>query len=54
MAAELKRNFNIDATLTPAGGGVFEVLAGQDCLYSKREKHRFPNPEEITGLIRDR
>jgi hypothetical protein len=33
---------------------VFEVRHGQALIFSKRQSHRFPEPGEVVGLLRER
>jgi len=54
LAAELKREFNVDAELVAGHGGVFEVSVDGRRLFSKRSTGRFPEDGEVTGLIRKR
>jgi selT/selW/selH-like putative selenoprotein len=37
--------------LIKSGGGVFEVLADDKLIFSKRKEHRFPEHQEILGKI---
>jgi selT/selW/selH-like putative selenoprotein len=54
LAAELKSNFNTDATLFAEGKGIFDVIVDGELLFSKYKLHRFPEPEEVTDIIRHR
>ncbi|MBP18298.1 MAG: hypothetical protein CMQ21_05345 [Gammaproteobacteria bacterium] len=54
MAAELKSSFDVDATLFAEGKGIFDVVVDGDLLYSKYETGRFPNPDEVSKIIRGR
>jgi selenoprotein W-related protein len=38
--------------LIPSKGGVFEVTVDEKLIYSKKEKERFPDEDEITQLIK--
>ena len=38
--------------LIPSGGGVFEIVLNNDLIFSKKQKHRFPDDGEIVSLIR--
>ncbi|MCO5177323.1 MAG: Rdx family protein [Thermomicrobiales bacterium] len=40
-----------DLTLTPSSGGVFEVMLGDDLIYSKKATGHFPDPEEILNKV---
>ncbi len=52
MAAELKQNLQIEANLVAGDGGIFEVRADGDVIYSKESIGRFPEPGEITALLK--
>ena len=43
---------DVDVTLFAEGKGIFDVIVDGTLLFSKYETHRFPNPDEIPGLIR--
>ncbi len=48
-------NFRYDIeeiNLLPKGGGIFEVTVNNQLIYSKKEKGRFPENEEVPTLIR--
>ena len=40
--------------LVPRTGGIFEIRADDDLLWSRRERGRFPELKELKQLIRDR
>ncbi len=49
------RNFRYDIeeiNLMPKGGGIFEVTVNDQLIYSKKEKGRFPEKDEVPALIR--
>lgn len=54
MAADLKSRFGIEAELIESGGGVFEVIADGDLIFSKRKLDRFPEHTEIFEAIESR
>lgn len=41
-------------TLIPAGGGVFEVVAGGDLIYSKKETGRHADYDDVAGPLKDK
>ncbi len=43
-----------DVTLTPSKGGVFEVMVGDDLVYSKKEIGRHAEDGEVLGLVREK
>jgi predicted Rdx family selenoprotein len=53
LAADLKKHFAVDAELKPSHGGIFDVEVDGKRIYSKHLTHRFPNPGEVDGLIRE-
>jgi selenoprotein W-related protein len=54
LAAALRANFGIEATLIKGGGGVFDVAVDDAIVYSKHDTGRFPTNEEIVGLIKEK
>ena len=39
-------------TLIPSGGGVFEVMVGDNLVYSKKETGRHTDYDEVGPLVR--
>jgi selenoprotein W-related protein len=57
MAQELLATFEVElggVTLVPGSGGVFEIRAGGDLIWSRHEQARFPDVAELKRLVRDR
>jgi selenoprotein W-related protein len=52
LAAELKKNLGVDATLTAGGGGVFDVMVDGKTIFSKKAVGRFPEEGEVLGKLR--
>jgi selenoprotein W-related protein len=53
--AALRETFrDAEVTLTPSGGGVFEVRVDDELIFSKKALDRHPGPGEIVGLLRKR
>jgi selenoprotein W-related protein len=53
--AALRETFEgAEISLTPSGGGVFEVRVDGDLIFSKKALDRHPGPGEIVALIRKR
>ena len=52
LAAELKKNFNVDARLTQGSKGIFDVKVDGKLVYSKFETGRFPDDEEVTEILK--
>ncbi|WP_330110601.1 SelT/SelW/SelH family protein [Methylophaga thalassica] len=56
MAQELLTTFDDEITsltLVPASGGLFEVRANDELLWSRKEQGRFPEITELKQLVRD-
>ncbi len=54
MASELLNKYGnaiSSFTLIPAGGGVFEVTKNENLLFSKMNKGRFPELDEVFELL---
>lgn len=52
--AELTERYghgNIDVTLTPGGGGIFDVILDGQKVFSKHETGRFPTYGEVPKSI---
>jgi selenoprotein W-related protein len=57
LAQELLTTFEKElgeVALIPGTGGIFEVRAGNDLLWSRKERGRFPEAKEVKQLLRDR
>lgn len=52
MEAELKKEHDADVTLDRGSGGIFEIWADGNLVYTKAETGRFPKPGEATDLLR--
>ena len=55
MVNKLLEEFEFDIgsiTIIPSSGGVYEVMAGDSLIYSKRETGRHAEYEEVAGPIR--
>jgi selenoprotein W-related protein len=56
MAQELLTTFEAEigeVALIPGRGGVFEVRAGDQVLWSRAERKRFPEIKELKQVVRD-
>lgn len=51
MAADLEKKYGFKAELIKSGGGVFEVIADGDLVFSKRKLGRFPEHSEVFAAI---
>ncbi|MFN7925595.1 MAG: SelT/SelW/SelH family protein [Bryobacteraceae bacterium] len=57
MAQELLSTFETELSevaLAPGTGGVFEVWAAGEPVWSRHEQGRFPDIKELKQLVRDR
>lgn len=43
----------IEVTLEPGFGGVFEALLDDALVFSRAERRRFPDPKELKQIVRD-
>lgn len=56
MAQELLSTFEgeiAEVALIPGSGGIFEVRAGGQVLWSRHERKRFPEIKELKQVVRD-
>jgi len=51
LAADLKERYGIRAELIKSGGGVFEVVHGNELIFSKKAIGKFPEHEEIFNKL---
>ena len=42
----------VEAELVRGGGGIFDIVADGDLVFSKYEVGRFPNSEEVLDKLR--
>jgi len=57
IAQELLTTFEAEIgqlVLVPRTGGIFEVRADGDLMWSRKDRGRFPELKELKQLIRDR
>ena len=57
MAQEMLTTFSEElgeVALIPGTGGIFEIRLGDELLWSRKEKGRFPEMREIKQMVRDR
>jgi len=51
LAAEIKKKYGVEAEVKPGSKGSFEVSLDGRLLFSKLEKDRFPEPQEIFSQV---
>ena len=54
LEAVLKQEFGVDAELVEGGGGVYDIVADGELVFSKHAANRFPDDAEIVELLRSR
>ena len=57
MAQELLTTFSTEIgelALVPGTGGIFEIRIGEDTVWGRAEKRRFPEIKELKQAVRDR
>jgi selenoprotein W-related protein len=47
----IRDRFGLEPELIASGGGVFEIRADEDLIFSKRQLGRFPEDGEIVDLL---
>ena len=48
----MRRVVGVEANLIPDRGGVFDVLIDGNLVFSKSEVDRFPEPNEISNILK--
>jgi selenoprotein W-related protein len=51
LAAAIKKSLGIDAELIPGSGGVFDVKADGQLVFSKKAAGRFPESVEVISAL---
>jgi len=54
LAENIKETYSYETELDKQGGGVYDVFADGELIYSKHAEGRFPENEEIIELIKKR
>ena len=52
MGDELKKNLGADIELIAGSNGVFDISLDGTMIYSKFEKGRFPQTEDVLNIIK--
>jgi selenoprotein W-related protein len=56
MAGQILEEFEQEIesfTLIPSGGGVFEIMVGDELVYSKKKTGRHTDYDEVGPLVRE-
>lgn len=48
----MKKAFNAEVELIPGAGGVYEISVDGTLVFSKHQAGRFPEPDEVIGLLK--
>ena len=51
ILSEHKNDFS-ELTLIPSSGGVLEVSLNDELIFSKKELERYPEKDEVEGLVK--
>jgi selenoprotein W-related protein len=51
LADALKKKLNIEAELIPGSGGIFDVKADGQMVFSKKVAGRFPESTEVIAAL---
>ncbi len=54
MGEELKKSLGADIELVAGANGIFDISIDNEMIFSKAEKGRFPEADEVIALIRAR
>jgi selT/selW/selH-like putative selenoprotein len=52
LAAAIEQEMNLQTELIQGSGGVFDVVADGELIFSKHKENRFPEHEEILEALR--
>jgi selT/selW/selH-like putative selenoprotein len=54
VAAELKKDFGVEPALIKGSHGIFDVKVDGKTVYSKDKTGRFPEPGEVSALLKEK
>jgi selT/selW/selH-like putative selenoprotein len=54
LAAAIEKELGIKAEYIKSGGGVFEVEADGQLIFSKKKEYRFPEDREIIEKLKEK
>ena len=54
MADAIKERFGIDAQMIEGAGGIFDVKADGEVVFSKHDEGRFPEHDEVLEALASR
>ena len=52
LADELRKEFGVEANLVAGSSGIFDVILDDEIVYSKSNSGKFPEPGEVTNIIK--
>ena len=52
LAASIKQALGVDTEVVAGARGQFDVVADGELIFSKQQEQRFPEPDEIVGVLR--
>jgi selT/selW/selH-like putative selenoprotein len=52
LAEKIKETYSLETELDRQAGGVFDVFAGDDLIFSKHSEGRFPENDEIIDRLK--
>jgi selT/selW/selH-like putative selenoprotein len=52
LADAIEKEFKVRPQLIKGRGGVFEVMADKELIFSKKAAGRFPEHEEVLAMLR--
>jgi len=52
LADQLKEAFDVEAKMISSKGGCFEVVVNGELVFSKLKEDRFPEKDEVVGLMK--
>jgi len=54
LAERIQKKFKVKPELIEGRNGIFDVKLDDELIFSKYELERFPEKDEVIGLIQDR
>lgn len=51
LASQIEKKYGVKPKLIESGGGVFEIVVDGILIFSKKKLGRFPETDEIFGML---